>query len=63
MSDKVSDCCEAEMIECGRRGFFYVTPILLPRIKGNPLNLPKEEILYKCTNCGKPCQPVEEGEE
>jgi len=44
----------------GERGYFYVTPQLFPRIKGNPLNLPKSQ--YICAVTKEPCEVRDEEE-
>lgn len=52
--------CKCHGVEpSGGGGFFYVTPTLLPRIKDNPLNLPKAQFI--CAITKKPCE-VEEKE-
>ena len=52
-------CCGVE--PSGGGGYFYVTPTLLPRIKGNPMNLPAPT--FTCSKCGKPCEVEEEDKE
>lgn len=53
--------CKCHGLEpSGGSGFFYVTPTLLPRIKGNPQNLP--EATFICSVTDKSCE-VEEKEE
>ena len=44
----------------GGSGYFHVTPTLLPRIKGNPMNLPAP--VFICSVSHEPCE-VEEKEE
>ena len=38
----------------GEMGYIYMTPRLFPRIKGNPLNLPKSQ--YICAITKEPCK-------
>lgn len=49
-------CCGVE--PSGGSGCFYVTPTLLPRIKGNPMKLPAP--IFTCSKCHKPCEVEEE---
>jgi len=57
MSKTVCKCHGLE--PSGGSGYFYVTPTLFPRIKGNPLNLPGPTFI--CSVTDKPCE-VEEKE-